>query len=309
MTASNPKVTVIIPTYNRGHLIQEAIKSVLSQKAPFEIVIVDDGSTDNTAEIVHSFQDNRIRYLTLKEKGGAQIARNVGIMEAKSELIAFLDSDDIMLPESLPDRLDYFENNPHCESSYSDYQVCFIGLYHNYTKKIKIGQINPDDVYRKSLKTLSLAPTSVFMARRETFRDVGEMDINLPASHDNDIFLRFSKRGTCHYIPLYAACLIQHTGESVCRNPVRFAQGRAMLIEKFKNDILAEFGYRTLQRHYVSNAIDFWVAGKTHEAKEALKKAGNLGGVSLLLALPVMIIKRIVYFTARLLRKKLLRLL
>jgi len=308
MTTSNPKVTVIIPTYNRGNLIQEAIKSVLSQKAPFEIVIVDDDSTDNTTDIVRSFQDSRIRYLKLKKKGGAQIARNTGVKEAKSELIAFLDSDDIMLPGSLPCRLHYFENNPNCESSYSDYQVCFMGLYHNYTKKIKIGPINPGDVYRKSLKTLSLAPTSVFMARRETFRNIGGMDINLPASHDNDIFLRFSKKGTCHYIPLYAACLIQHTGESVCRNPVRFAQGRAMLIEKYKNDILAQLNYRVLQRHYVFNAIDFWTAGKVSEFKDAFKKAGQLGFLSFCLVLPMVIVSRSMYFVARLLRKKLLKL-
>lgn len=302
----NPEVTVVIPTYNRGHLIREVINSVLSQEVPLEIIVVDDGSTDNTADIVYSFQDNRIRYLRLKEKSGAQVARNTGVQEAKSELIAFLDSDDIMLPGSLAVRVDYFKNNPECESCYSDYQVCFPGKRKNYIKTISFRPDSSDGRYANVLKHLALAPTSVFMARRKAFRDIGYMDVNLPASQDNDIFIRSCRRGTCHYIPVCAACLVQHGGESVCRNPVRFAQGHAMLIEKYKDDILAGLGRRVLQRHYISSAINFWTAGRIPETKDALKKAAKLGIISFFLFLPAIAAKRCAYFVAKLLRKKLL---
>jgi len=95
MNEKNPTVSVIIPTYNRAHTIGRAIKSVLNQTyQDFEIIVVDDGSTDNTEEVVKSFRDKRIRYIQHKKNKGAAAARNTGIKSAKGKYIAFQDSDD-----------------------------------------------------------------------------------------------------------------------------------------------------------------------------------------------------------------------
>ncbi|NJN86713.1 MAG: glycosyltransferase family 2 protein [Leptolyngbyaceae cyanobacterium SL_7_1] len=95
-------VSVIIPTYNRADLLSRAIDSVLNQTLTnLELIIVDDGSTDNTAEVVNSFNDSRIRYIPLGKNCGGGYARNHGIHLATGEFIAFLDSDDVWLPEKL----------------------------------------------------------------------------------------------------------------------------------------------------------------------------------------------------------------
>ena len=97
-----PFFTVVIPTYNRSKLLKGAIQSVLKQTYEnFELIVVDDASTDNTKNIVKSFYDNRIRYMmNYHAKGGAG-ARNAGIFIAKGKWVAFLDDDDIWLPEKL----------------------------------------------------------------------------------------------------------------------------------------------------------------------------------------------------------------
>ncbi len=97
-----PLVSVILPTYNRASLLVEAMESVLRQTYPhLELIVVDDGSTDDTAQQVHRFADPRIRYLRLDANRGVSHARNRGLQEARGELIAFQDSDDLWAPDKL----------------------------------------------------------------------------------------------------------------------------------------------------------------------------------------------------------------
>lgn len=96
-----PKTSIIIPTYNRAYIIQMAITSVLAQTdQDWELIIVDDGSTDNTKEVIEKYNDNRIRYLFQKNAGVAA-ARNHGLLVAQGEWIAYLDSDNELLPQYL----------------------------------------------------------------------------------------------------------------------------------------------------------------------------------------------------------------
>jgi len=99
---NNIKISVIIPTFNREKLIGNSIKSVLNQTLKnFELIIVDDGSTDNTKEVVDKFQDKRIKYIKLDTNQGASNARNIGIKNAKGKYMSFQDSDDIFYPNKL----------------------------------------------------------------------------------------------------------------------------------------------------------------------------------------------------------------
>ena len=105
-------VSVIITTYNRAHLVGKAIKSVLNQTfQDFELIVVDDGSTDNTEEVINSFNDTRIRYIRHKINKGGNAARNTGLRNSKGEYIAFLDSDDEWLPEKLERQLEVFKKS------------------------------------------------------------------------------------------------------------------------------------------------------------------------------------------------------
>jgi glycosyltransferase involved in cell wall biosynthesis len=106
-----PTVSVIIPTYNRAHLIGRAIQSVLKQTyQDFEVIVVDDGSIDNTEEVVKKIQENRVYYYKHDKNKGGSAARNTGISLAKGEYIAFQDSDDEWLPEKLEKQIGVFNN-------------------------------------------------------------------------------------------------------------------------------------------------------------------------------------------------------
>ncbi|MDB5352381.1 MAG: glycosyl transferase family 2 [Planctomycetota bacterium] len=107
------EISVVIPAFNRAHLIGEAIESVLSQEtdSSFEIVVSDDGSTDGTADVARSYGD-RVRVLPSRENHGGAAARNIGIRAAHGELIALLDSDDTMLPGRLRVQADYLRRHP-----------------------------------------------------------------------------------------------------------------------------------------------------------------------------------------------------
>ncbi len=106
-----PIISVVIPTYNRAAFICRAVDSALGQTyAPLEVVVVDDGSKDDTREVLRKYGD-RIRYVA-KENGGVSSARNVGVREATGEYIAFLDSDDTWVPEKLAVQMDIFRAHP-----------------------------------------------------------------------------------------------------------------------------------------------------------------------------------------------------
>ena len=104
-----PLVSVIIPTYNRAEIIEEAVDSVLAQDyKDFELIVVDDGSTDNTSEVLATYGDDiRVLY---QENKGVSAARNRGISEAAGKLIAFLDSDDLWMPQKLTTQVEFFRH-------------------------------------------------------------------------------------------------------------------------------------------------------------------------------------------------------
>jgi glycosyltransferase involved in cell wall biosynthesis len=119
-----PKVSVIIPTYNRAGLLKRAIQSVLNQiYQDFEIIIVDDASTDNTENVIESFKEHRIRYIKHESNKGAAVARNTGIKFANENYIAFQDSDDEWLPEKLEKQMEIIEHaSPRVGVVYTGYR-------------------------------------------------------------------------------------------------------------------------------------------------------------------------------------------
>ena len=122
-----PKVSVIIPAYNSSGFIEDALESVFKQTyRNYEVIVVDDGSTDKSAEIIGSFSDKRIIYI-YQENHGVSVARNKGILESKGEYIAFLDSDDLWLPEKLEKQVAILNNNKNTGLVYTDFDVIHEG--------------------------------------------------------------------------------------------------------------------------------------------------------------------------------------
>src|SRR5688500_9781977 len=113
MVHHNPIVSVVIPTYNRAHLIRRAIDSVVAQTfADWELIVVDDASKDDAEGVVRSYGDSRMRYVRHDVNKGASAARNTGLYAAHGEFVAFLDSDDEWLPEKLASQVELFRANP-----------------------------------------------------------------------------------------------------------------------------------------------------------------------------------------------------
>lgn len=187
-----PKVSVILPTYNRAHLLGRAIRSVLDQTyQDFELIVIDDGSTDNTNEVVKSFNEPRIRYIRQELNRGPTVARNIGINAAKGKYIAFQDSDDEWLPEKLKKQMSIFEISP------ERIGVVYTGFYsikcgrkkYIPDKKVKIFE---GDIYQELLKK-NFVGTPAAIVRKSCFERVGMFNENLPCLEDWELFIRISK--------------------------------------------------------------------------------------------------------------------
>ena len=119
-------LSVVIPTWNRAHLVCDAIDSALNQRpGEVDVIVVDDASTDNTAEVLKDRYESSVRVLRLNERGGAGAARNAGVAQARGEFVAFLDSDDVWLPGKFEAELRVFEGFPNAEAVLSDSQNFF----------------------------------------------------------------------------------------------------------------------------------------------------------------------------------------
>lgn len=184
-----PKISVIIPTYNRESFLKDAIQSVLDQTFKnFELLIIDDGSTDATEEMIRkNFHDNRIRYIYKRNEGVAS-ARNLGIKEAQSDWLAFLDSDDRWYPEKLENQFRFLINNSHIKICQTEDIWFRNGKRFNPKKKHakKSGWIFS---YCVELCTVCC---STIMLHKDIFRAEGLFDESLAACEDYDLWLRLS---------------------------------------------------------------------------------------------------------------------
>lgn len=179
-------ISVIIPTYNRAGRIGEAIESVIAQTGrDWELIVIDDGSTDDTEEVVRSFGDDRIRYVR-QENRGVSASRNVGIEKAKGELIAFLDSDDRWEPRKLEVQKEFFDSNPAVHVCQTEEIWIRNGVRVNPMKK----HAKPSGwIFARCLDLCLVSPSAV-MLRRSVFDRIGAFDESLPACEDYDLWLR-----------------------------------------------------------------------------------------------------------------------
>ena len=199
-------MSVVIPTYNRAWSLAKAMDSVLAQDYPnVELIVVDDGSTDNTPELLQGYMERGVRVLTI-DNGGVSRARNHGIAVAKGDCIAFLDSDDSWLPEKLSEQMDFFKGTP-------DAKIC-------QTEEIWIRngkRVNPckhhkkpsGDIFEASLHLCLVSPSAVII-KRELLHEVGLFDESLPACEDYDLWLRIAWKYPVYTTP--SPLVVKHGG-------------------------------------------------------------------------------------------------
>jgi glycosyltransferase involved in cell wall biosynthesis len=247
---TNPTVSVIIPAYNRAQWIGASIQSVLDQTyTDYEIIVVDDGSTDDTAEVIRAFTD-RVRYV-YQENGGAAAARNRGMRESRGEYLAFLDSDDLFMPEKLQKQVEYLQHNPHIGMVYSAYS----NIDGNNNELGIVSAQHTGHIYRQFLFHCNIQ-TSTIMIRRQVAKAVGEFDVYLRLPEDIDYWIRIARHYEIGAIDEPLSRFRTHPG-NIERDPEKILNYFLYIAEKnldddtgpiFHRRVYASIYYRSGQR-------------------------------------------------------------
>ena len=191
LTSAEPTVSVIIPTYNCDRYIVQAIKSVLEQQnCSCEILVIDDGSTDSTEEVLIPYSD-RIRYIKQKNQGVAA-ARNHGIASARGSLIAFLDADDYFFPGKLANQAEILIQRPDLGMVHSGWQR--VDAEGNKLLDVRPWEYIPELNLESWLRWKPVLP-SAMMFRREWLQYVGGFDPRFPPAEDTNLVLKLALKG------------------------------------------------------------------------------------------------------------------
>ena len=225
--------TVVIPTHNRAHLIQRTIQSVLNQTfTDFELIVVDDGSTDDTSDVVSSFDDVRVRYL-YKVNSGAADARNLGAKEAAGKYLTFLDSDDEVTPYWLEKIYSVFGSGADIVCCGYECVVYEEGAQAVPGRIVLPSKLGPMFSYQGGLFTKG----GVFALQTELFETVGGYASGLSSGQHTELAMRLipycvqnNLRIACIYEPLMKHHL--HTGPRIRTNPKAVMEGAKYIIAK-----------------------------------------------------------------------------
>ena len=188
--AGAPLVSVVIPCYNQAHFLGEAIESVLVQSHPnFEVVVIDDGSTDDTSEVAARYPGV---CLVRQENQGLSGARNAGLARSEGEYVVFLDADDRLLPEALETSVGYLEARPECAFVHGHYRSITLDGLSLLEQPQAV--VREDEPYAKLLYRNYISMHATVMYRRTVFETVGDFDTSLGACEDYDLYLRVARR-------------------------------------------------------------------------------------------------------------------
>lgn len=230
---SNPKITIQICTYNRAHFIKQAIDSALSQTfKDFEILIMDDKSTDNTAEIIQPYlNDSRIKYIQNEKNLGITKNRNKALSLSQGEYIAVLDSDDYWTDNTkLQKQVDFLDKN-------SDYilvgtKIIIVDENNNLIKKVNYPVNN--FIIKKLLLIKNLFCHSSVMYRKKEIIDLGSYDENLRIWEDYDLWLKIGLKYKFANLNIYTTAYRKHSNQSNSDKKNIGREAQAYIINKYK---------------------------------------------------------------------------
>lgn len=244
MTERKLNISVVIPAFNREGTIVKCLESVMNQTYPvMEVLVVDDGSTDNTRSIVADFPSDKV-FLFCQNHKGAQAARNKGIINAKGDYIAFLDSDDEWLPEMLEETVKcYMDRGEHCVI-YSD---CYV------RKEDRKSLWKLPDCEGNSYAALLQRPGPMFqsiLVEKELLFEIGLLDEKVVAYQEWDTAIRLAQKAEFVHIhkPLFIYCL--HDGETISKDGAKDLLGYGQVIRNHRKSIIGVCGYEVLLKHY-----------------------------------------------------------
>lgn len=233
------KVSVIIPTYNREKTILRALQSVLDQTySNLEVLVIDDGSTDGTANIVKGIGDDRLKYIVLEKNGGPSNARNIGVQMAEGEWIAFQDSDDCWHKNKIEKQIAYINNNP----EYALIYCMSMNYFQNGETMIVPPQPLPPIMEGKMLSTLlkrNVIDTPTMLMRKQCFLTVGGFDVTYKALEDWEFMIRFAKKYEIGYVSeiLMDSYMLD---DGVSSNVGAYYEARCKMLAEYKIEMMQE---------------------------------------------------------------------
>ena len=197
-------VSIIMPSYNTAKYISGSIKLVLAQTySNWELIIVDDCSTDNSIEVIRSFNDSRIRLLQNKRNSGAAISRNYALREARGKWIAFLDSDDTWTSDKLTKQIRFMKENNY-SFSFTDYQICLNGELMPYINTA------PNVINKRKMYNYCYFSTITVMYDRDV---IGLIQIaDLKKNNDYAMWLQVIEKSNAYRLPECLAYYVKHEG-------------------------------------------------------------------------------------------------
>lgn len=237
------KISVIIPTYNREQMIGRAIRSVLSQTyEDYEIIVVDDGSTDHTENVVEQIADERIRYIRLEHNYGAGYARNIGIRESRHDYIAFLDSDDEWKRFKLELQMQRMQELPeevglvYCRMSgeHGDGSGRFCIPSYGYDRSFLEGDMFPFLLRRNVIGTPSM------LIRRACLEQTGGFKESLRCVEDYELVLRIARNWQIGFVDEELVEIHKTEGSLTYRGQDQLVSG-CYIVSKYRQE-MTEFG-------------------------------------------------------------------
>lgn len=229
---NRPLISIIIPTYNRAHLILNAINSVINQTYDnWELIVVDDASYDNTDEVIKNLSDHRIKYIKSETNGGNAAARNIGVKAASGEYISFLDSDDLMESNCLEEFFNVLKNKPDTKFAFGGYYI--LNTQTNHKTKV----LWRPDPSKSFLKELKIGTGCGLLVKAEVFEKVGFFDERLRVAVDTDWLIRVEKKYSYEVIENYLITVFTHGGERVRNDKTQLLKSYNIIFEKNKKSI------------------------------------------------------------------------
>lgn len=270
-------VSVVIPNYNHAQYVGDAIRSVLAQDyGPVEIIVVDDGSTDNSRQVIAEFED-RVHYIW-QENQGLSAARNVGITAANGAFIGLLDADDLYEPNFLSTLVALLESDPQAQGAYCGYR--FVDHLDNPLPQGEARLLSDGQLYQVLLEGNFLVPESM-LVRRHCYEEVGLFDESLTACEDWDMWLRITSQykviGTNRVLTRHRVL-----PGSMSANPDRMYKNRMVVLAKHLGPIPEnEIQWSEMQKKaygcgYLTSAVEYLQYHEQHRAFECLVKMAEL---------------------------------
>lgn len=231
---SPPVVSVIIPAFNRNHTLPRAVGGAVGQTfRDLEIIVVDDASREPVAEALAACTDPRVRLIVHEKNRGANAARNSGIVSAKGQYVAFLDSDDEWHPDKIRIQVEAMEA---AAASVAGHCTGLTAFSEAGRKLFEKSPQLSGNIYPQLLRRNEIGPLSSVLVRRAVLNEVGLFDESLPSSQDWDLYLRIAER--YEFASVGEALVRYNLGQdSISRNLKAKALGRRMILEKYESQM------------------------------------------------------------------------